>query len=192
MFPGTSFALGLWIRQLASEHFWPGRYCRYKKIAFSQLSWTYRPELFVFPSSFLSSPNKHLNKEVRNLTFRVFERLNPTFFPETEMLLVLPGHDDVGVLHGGWDVSVVGWLHVVLVLLHHAVDVAAALADVALQAPRQAHVRVCLHKHLRALGIKLFRQLKETPPLFLPAVSVFKVSCWGMPEMGLEKFWSKF
>ena len=68
---------------------------------------------------------------------------------ENNYLIWLPGHDDVCVLHGGCDVSIVGRLHVVLVLLHHPVYVPAPLADVTLQPPRQPHIRVRFNKHLK-------------------------------------------
>jgi hypothetical protein len=55
------------------------------------------------------------------------------------------------MLHGGGDVSVVGRLDVVLVLVHHPVDVPPTLADVSLQAACQSHVRVCLHENLKQI-----------------------------------------
>ncbi len=64
----------------------------------------------------------------------------------------IPWNDNVGMLHGGGDVSVVGRLDVVLVLVHHAVYVPPTLADVSLQAARQSHVRVCLHENLKKMG----------------------------------------
>ncbi len=64
-------------------------------------------------------------------------------------LSFIPWNDDIGVLHGGRDITVVGGLDVVLVLLHHPVDVPPTLADVPLKATCQPDVRVGLHKNLQ-------------------------------------------
>ncbi len=64
----------------------------------------------------------------------------------------IPWNDDVGMLHGGGDVSVVGRVDVVLVLVHHPVYVPPTLADVSLQAACQSHVGVCLNENLKKDG----------------------------------------
>ena len=69
-----------------------------------------------------------------------------TLFPD--LILATPGHDNVGISHGGGNEPVVGGLDVVLVLLQHPVDVSAPVGDVALEPPRQPHVRVRVDKHL--------------------------------------------
>ena len=66
----------------------------------------------------------------------------------SDLILAAPGHDDVGVGHGGGNEPVVGGLDVVLVLLQHTVDVSSPVCDVPLEPPGQPHVRVRVNKYL--------------------------------------------
>ncbi len=71
------------------------------------------------------------------------------------LVLPSPGDDDVRVGHRGRYVVVEGRLDVPLVLLQHALDVPAALADVAVQAAAQTDVRVRVNEYLKFENRKL-------------------------------------
>ena len=72
----------------------------------------------------------------------------PTSTLFSDLILATPGHDDVGISHGGGNEPVVGGLDVVLVLLQHTVNVSSPVRDVPLEPPGQPHVRVRVNKYL--------------------------------------------
>lgn len=73
--------------------------------------------------------------------------------------------DDVRVGHQGGDVVVEGGLHHLRVLLDDALQFAAPLRDVALEAPRQPHVGVGVHEDLHVQHIQHLRVVEREDAL---------------------------
>merc|ERR1719150_2474165 len=72
---------------------------------------------------------------------------------DRHLILSATRYNDVSMLHGRRNVVVVRGLHVVLVLLHHPVDVPAPHTDVPFQTTSQSDVGVSLNKDLHVQDV---------------------------------------